>query len=357
MANFQSSTGNVHEVDIENNSANVDIDGHLYSFPLSELQCYFRPGDHLRVIEGICNGFKGFVVLSIDGVVEVPQYSVELWETLQVINGPYQGLQGSILWITNERDIVHVEIPDDEEDSLGPDTVPVPISSITHWPPANTLQFSVKKGYDVSVGDSVRLISVISDRDSMKVEFPIPFCIKIADWGNHVPIYRNIGREVYVISGEKKGQQATLRSVGVDTCVVALDGIHVMQLKNSHVATSSGILMSGASLSDPQIQALNAFRRASDSSTGEGIVAWLFNANFCDFAKYHLCFNVGAGFDSGRLVPRVVRTVCPNRFCGNGGPAPDGCVSVFCTSHSGGSINYYDIPARHLTPTDPQQIG
>jgi len=46
--------------------------------------------------------------------------------------------------------------------------------------------------------------------------------------------------------------------------------------------------------------------------------------------------------------------VCPNRFCGEDGPAPPGSVTVTVTGHNRGSgIQHLVIPSHFLTPASP----
>jgi len=85
-----------------------------------------------------------------------------------------------------------------------------------------------------------------------------------------------------------------------------------------------------------------------------GNVQWLFASNFCDFSSYHLGFNVSVEFTQVSLGKRVVRTVCPDRFCGKDGIAPPGSVCVTVMGHNAGSgIQHLMIPARCLTPANP----
>jgi len=87
---------------------------------------------------------------------------------------------------------------------------------------------------------------------------------------------------------------------------------------------------------------------------GIGGVPWLFQDDFCDFASVHLGFNVSVGFTQASLGKRVVRTVCPNRFCGKDGPAPPGSVTITVTGHNRGSgIQHLVIPSHFLTPASP----
>jgi len=85
-----------------------------------------------------------------------------------------------------------------------------------------------------------------------------------------------------------------------------------------------------------------------------GNVPWLFQDNFCDFTSVHLGFNVSLQFTQASLGNRVVRTVCPDRFCGKDGRAPPGSVCVTVTGHNrGAGIQYLTIPGHYLTPANP----
>lgn len=47
---------------------------------------------------------------------------------------------------------------------------------------------------------------------------------------------KDIGTEVFIIAGDWKGFRATLRSLGPETCIVAVCGQKVIQLKLYEVA-------------------------------------------------------------------------------------------------------------------------
>jgi hypothetical protein len=56
----------------------------------------------------------------------------------------------------------------------------------------------------------------------------------------------------------------------------------------------------------------------------------------------------------GKLHNCFVWTACPDPFCGDNGPAPNGCVAVFCTSNSArAALQHYHIPASDLSPASP----
>ena len=76
---------------------------------------------------------------------------------------------------------------------------------------------------------------------------------------------------------------------------------------------------------------------------------------FCRFTDFHVCLNVGIGYNHGLLCKQVVYTTCPDRFLGPEGPIPPGCVSVTITAHHDSTrIEHHVIPAEHLTPAPPR---
>ncbi|KAG2737713.1 hypothetical protein P692DRAFT_20761114 [Suillus brevipes Sb2] len=88
-----------------------------------------------------------------------------------------------------------------------------------------------------------------------------------------------------------------------------------------------------------------------------GPLPWLMSKEFSSkLSGYHILFKVSVGFMNGRLQKRFVSTACPDPFCGENGPAPEGCVAVFCTSNSAGAaLEHYHIPASDLSPAPPRK--
>ncbi|KAG2129391.1 hypothetical protein BD769DRAFT_1387344 [Suillus cothurnatus] len=88
-----------------------------------------------------------------------------------------------------------------------------------------------------------------------------------------------------------------------------------------------------------------------------GPLPWLMSKEFSsNLLGYHILFKVSAGFMHGKLQKRFVSTACPDPFCGENGPAPEGCVAVFCTSNSAGAaLQHYHIPASDLSLAPPRK--
>jgi hypothetical protein len=53
-----------------------------------------------------------------------------------------------------------------------------------------------------------------------------------------------------------------------------------------------------------------------------------------EFTVYHVMLKVSLSFMGGRLHNQFVSMACPNPFLSQIGPAPKGCVVVFCSSNS-----------------------
>jgi len=88
-----------------------------------------------------------------------------------------------------------------------------------------------------------------------------------------------------------------------------------------------------------------------------GSLPWLMSKDFSSkFFNYHVVLKVSLSFMGGRLNKHFVFTACPNPFCSENGPAPEGCVAAFCTSNSADTtITHYHIPASDLSPAPPRK--
>ncbi|KAI5996703.1 hypothetical protein EDD15DRAFT_2364804 [Pisolithus albus] len=337
-------------------------------------------------------------------------------DVVRAHRGPYIGETGIIKWISSDGKVwifKHGKGKGKEdakgkgkEDALADEENPAPsqtvvamdISDLFIERAPNTLTFSKDKGYNVAVGDTVEVVrgqwrhsqgtvkavnltkaslEIVCPTDGVQINVPITFCQMIKERFDH-GLSKFVGRDVWVIAGDKKGSLATLRTIGRMSSWVALFG-QPIQLKNNQIATPTGMLLDGTLL-HPQLQhALKALHSRSfitpvvprsvtpppspgpsnagpsdvgpldawsitpdditqtqtpDHGIGDDItqrqtpdygnVPWLFESDFCDFKSFHLGFNVSVGFTQVSLGKRVVRTVCPDRFTGQNGPALPG---------------------------------
>ncbi|KAI5980469.1 hypothetical protein EDC04DRAFT_2618478 [Pisolithus marmoratus] len=113
-----------------------------------------------------------------------------------------------------------------------------------------------EKGFDICVGDNVEVargkwfrsrgtvqmvhfnnayLDFVCDTYGQKISIPITFCHKVAERSG-LQLSQWIGWDIWVICGEKKGYQGTLRTLGRDISCVTLQG-QLIQLKNDYIAT------------------------------------------------------------------------------------------------------------------------
>ncbi|KAI6038183.1 hypothetical protein EDC04DRAFT_2604269 [Pisolithus marmoratus] len=422
----------------------------------------FPTGASVQVIVGLNCGFQGIVIGKVDDMyLDVPaiflashvspttyisrepdnqvpddplihESRIQPGDFVHVISGPHKGLCGTLHWHSGREILITPSTlqqadPDNlgdkgksraqEPEVLGGDgdidegsdliQVSVSMDEVLIIPPS-TLQFSREKGYDVTIGDRVRVARVLAD-DGPLHNVLIGFCVKLE---NHSlrDVERQVGHEVWIISGPRKGYRGTLRSVGRTYCNVAIES-GIMQLKNTAVVTESGMFLNGAILDSTRMAAFIELRRKSfvwtvprsttpptsqstvdpsaesgpstlacdpwvphsDDTTPRplnelaqaeadyGCVPWLFDNNFCDYANWRVCLRVAASYNRGSLLKRVVHTTVPDRFSTvvHGlGLAPPGHVSVTVTSSTvSANIEHHFIPACDLTPANPRSAG
>lgn len=72
--------------------------------------------------------------------------------------------------------------------------------------------------------------------DFRQIDVPIGFVIKVHD-ANLDSFKKDIGQEVYIIGGDRKGYRATLYSFSSTDCTVALHGQQRTKIQLKDVAT------------------------------------------------------------------------------------------------------------------------
>ncbi|KIN95424.1 hypothetical protein M404DRAFT_34172 [Pisolithus tinctorius Marx 270] len=304
------------------------------------------------------------------------------------------------------------EVPGKDSNSNGADNEEVIIVSlddiqVTARP---TLQFSKEKGWDVSKGDLIQVIRgpavdvegvvrsvdlitttlTLESEDGPWHNIPMNFCAKLRDY-SLCDAERHIGCEVWIISGPNKGYIAIHSSA--------------MTFKNTAVASRFGILLDGTPLGPSRLAAFNHMRQRCFITQSQchsttlpplpseypsvdpgpsnpwvttpndvnlqrrseqerqtidyGCVSWLFDNNFCNFSKWHVCLRVGLAYNCRTLGKRVVRTTILDRFFSEKhGVAPPGHVSVTVTSSTVSTIiEHHTILARDLSPANPTSTG
>lgn len=199
--------------------------------------------------------------------------SIEIGDFIQVLDGEHVGKRGVVDWISKGesklwfRDII---TPDDTQSGLS--SILVPTAMVQRTDLTQTLQYTQEKGYDVRPGDTVsvargpecgatgvvqsvdfpnatltllcdgdhslvsniHLDSNISDLSQINVK--ITFTMKLHN-ASLDSFKKNIGQEVFVIGGDRKGYRATLYSLASETCTVAVHGQQRVNVKLHDVVT------------------------------------------------------------------------------------------------------------------------
>ncbi|KAG1825224.1 hypothetical protein DFJ58DRAFT_738560 [Suillus subalutaceus] len=372
--------------------------------------------------------------------------SIQIWDCVDVLVGEHIGKCGIVRWLPKRGDSLWFQD--------GTLYIPVPIAVVqrTHLPHLQTLQFTKDKGYDVKPGDIVRVacgpeyqikgivrsvdfpnarLTLLSDIDHSLVDVPISFMMKIHN-ASLDSFKQDIRQEVFIIGGDHKGYRATLYSLTVEKCTIALHGQQHTTIPLENVATRYGRRLNGAMLegidmlsfcemrrksylapqprsvtpppekahsssltaiadpgtfssawtnwtTSPEDQACSPLPSINPSSLTadpkpwtvdtldnidsrseklkEGPLAWLMTKEFSSkFTTYHVMLKVSPSFMRGRLHNQFVSTACPDPFLGLNGPAPEGCVAVFCSSNGAGTaIQHYHIPITDLSPVPPRK--
>ncbi|KAI6043660.1 hypothetical protein EDC04DRAFT_2599941 [Pisolithus marmoratus] len=276
---------------------------------------WWQDGDTGQVITGLNCGFQGIVIGKVDDI------------------GPHKGLCGMLHWYSSHEILItpstlqqadpdnlrdkgkseaqEPEVPSgDGNIDEGSDLIQVSVSMDKALIiPPSTLQFSRERGYDVTIGNHVRVFCL------MMVHC---FCIKLE---NHSlrDVECQVGREVWIISGPKKGYRGMLRSVSRTYCNVTIKS-SIMQLKNTAVVTDTTppmLTVDPSAEPGPSTLACNPWVSHPDNITPQPLnelaqanvdyrcVPWLFNNNFCDYANWHVCLRVGMSYNCGSLLNRT----------------------------------------------------
>ncbi|KAL4074011.1 hypothetical protein J3A83DRAFT_4187567 [Scleroderma citrinum] len=158
---------------------------------------------------------------------------------------------------------------------------------------------------------------------------------------NWIPLLIHRGCEVWVITGNKKGCQAYLVLLACQSSIISMLGYPDFQVNNIDVVTSANVsfwmpLNQGGQfllLPDHHLLQLN-------NQIDKG---------------FHVCLNVGFGYNHGSLCKQVVYTTCPNQFLSEDGETLAGFLSVTVTAHHDSTkIEHHTNPAVHLTAAPPK---
>ncbi|KIK35767.1 hypothetical protein CY34DRAFT_95509, partial [Suillus luteus UH-Slu-Lm8-n1] len=386
---------------------------------LEDIERIFQVGDSVRVVAGSYLGVEGYIIQMVDDIIRLCQdvskeevnisvESVQIGDSIDVLIGEHMGKSGIVRWLSKGGNYLWFQ----HESS----NIPVPIKTVQQIPNLQTLQFTQDRGYDVKAGDVVKVargpeystkgvvqsvdfpntrLTLLAETDHSLVDVPIGFVIKVHDTSLD-SFKKDIGQEVYIIGGDYKGYRATLYSLSSMDCTVALHRQQRTKIQLKNVATRlNGAMLEGpdmllfcemrrrsylapqprsvtpppekvassssASIENPTVSQFTwtTWSASSEDLDTAGPLAWLMNKEFCSkFATHHAMLKVSPSFMGGRLHNRFVSMACPNPFLGLNGPAPEGCVAVFCSSNTAGAaIQHYHIPATDLSPAPPQKIN
>ncbi|KAI6131171.1 hypothetical protein EV401DRAFT_1884066 [Pisolithus croceorrhizus] len=421
-----------HIITASGGSVSLQYDGQSPHLEVSELLLETHVLDHVRSLSTKHDaGMRMNLPKPVDKVLPS--------DTAIVCRGAYKGAEATIEWMNSNGDQAWIYVKEvSDSSSMQGDTgttstqhpstqgdtdtasaqhpagykmVPVNVHDVrVHRAPC-TISFTKEKGFDVCAGDDIEVargkwfwsrgtvqavhfdqacLDFVCDTYGQNLSVPITFCRKIAEQ-SAVQLWRWVGRDVWVIHGEKKGYQGTLRSTGQGVSQVALQG-QLVQLRNNHIATPTDLVLDGTLLPLGTVQELqrrsfvtivrsitpppsapspvvegsstvtsDAWRVTAEDLTPTasvyGEIPWLFRPNFCDFTRLLLGFTINDHYwlyNNASIGKRIVRTRRSNPFSSDSGVVPLGHVCVTMTGHNRGSaVQTHIIPATCLRPANP----
>ncbi|KAI6003551.1 hypothetical protein EDC04DRAFT_2908176 [Pisolithus marmoratus] len=254
-------TGILADVDWHKRCAVVLCDENAFECKLRELHRVFRIGDTVEVIAGPFCGEAGYIVALHERTIVLVMQHDKTSDNIEVSKFVVQ---------THLNEHVLSLGPEGDEHQLPPhlladEALPGDIAEAHHGPytgQRGTIEWIGPdskvwdKGYNVAVGDTVEVargpwypshgmvkavdltkasLDVVCVVDGVQMNVPITFVHKMKEHSDH-GLLKFVGRDVWVIAGDKKGSRATLCSLGRMFSWVAVFG-QMIQLKNNQVAT------------------------------------------------------------------------------------------------------------------------
>ncbi|KAG1807644.1 uncharacterized protein BJ212DRAFT_1303361 [Suillus subaureus] len=312
--------------------------------------------------------------------------SNEIGDYIEVLDGEHMGKCSVMNWYyKGATNLWFWDILDDKREcSDGLWSISVPVAMVQQTNLAQTIQYTKDRGYDIRLGDVMIVLcgleyqmkgvmhnvnfpntclTILSDGDQSLVKVPIRFVTKICN-AFLDSFKKGISREVFVIRGDRKGCRATLYSLSLETCTIAVHGQqahHTQALQHCHQvwneikwpsiawstwpASSKAIDMThnptlsatpSTSTSDPwTVDAQDNTSAKAENLPDSGLLPWLMSKEFSSKLSTHQALlKVSPRFLRGKLYKRFVSTACSDPFCSENGPTPEGCVTTFCTSNS-----------------------
>ncbi|KAG2340114.1 hypothetical protein BDR05DRAFT_1002860 [Suillus weaverae] len=313
--------------------------------------------------------------------------SIKIGDMIEVLKGVQRGKWGIVQWFPKGG--THLWFQDTQyTKEKGYDIRPGDIVSVLRGPEYQ------RKGVVESIDFLNGRLTLISDSDFSLIGVPIRFVKKICN-ASLDSFKKDIGQEVFIIRGNRKGYQATLYDFAVETCTVAVHGQQHIELKLQDVATRYGMRLNGvmleglditppvekvpssslvsianpipssnvwsswsaslnnidmahdlvnpiSSTSDPwAVDPQDSINNVQENSQGIGSLPWLMTEEFTStFFTYHVVLKVSLSFLGGS----------------DNGPVPEGCITAFCTSNGAGAqIVHYHIPSKDLNLAPPRK--
>ncbi|KAI6095700.1 hypothetical protein F5141DRAFT_1068117 [Pisolithus sp. B1] len=295
---------------------------------LPELADKVLPSDTAIVCRGVHKGAEATIEwMNSNGnqvwiyVKEVPDSSSTQGDTGTASTQQHLSMQGD----TNTTSTQH---------PAGYKMVPVNVHDVqVHWA-AHTISFTKEKGFNVCAGDDIEVargkwfwsrgtvqavhfdqacLDFTCDMYGQNISVPITFCHKIVEQ-SAVQLWQWVSWDVWVIHGEKKGCQGTLRSTGQGVSQVTLQGQTglvldgtllplgiVQELQHRSFITMVHSITPPPSVPSPMVEGSStitsdAWRVTVEDLTSTasvyGEIPWLFQPNFCDFTRLLLGFTV-----------------------------------------------------------------
>ncbi|KAI6007487.1 hypothetical protein EDC04DRAFT_2611371 [Pisolithus marmoratus] len=227
----------------ERSEGDVNAMGNTIHCAIQELHRVFNTGQAVRIIlevsdllleahmpDHVCSLATGHTDTRI--CLPEPADVVLPGDTVNVSQGAYKGTEAPIEWMSvNGFDIC---VGDDVEVARG--------------------KWFRSRGTVQMVHFDNAYLDFVCDTYGQKISVPITFCHKVAEHSGLL-LSQWIGQDVWVIHGEKKGYQGTLRTLRRDISCVALQG-QLIQLRNDYIATPTGLVLNGTRLPLSAVQEL-----------------------------------------------------------------------------------------------------
>ncbi|KAG1859681.1 hypothetical protein F4604DRAFT_1684636 [Suillus subluteus] len=274
--------------------------------------------------------------------------SIDIGDYIQVMDGKHMGRRSVMNWYAKgSTNLWFQDISEDERKcNDGLLSILVPTAMVQQTNLARTIQYTKDKGYDVRPGDIVTVVHGLEYQTKgvmHSVDFPNTHLTILSD-GDQLLICDQDTQHLLGFFQERY-------RLSSKTCTITVSGQQRTTLKLPDVVTS-------ASISDPwTVDAQDSIDAEAKNLPDNGLLPWLMTKEFSSkLLAYHMLLKVSLSFLRGKLYKRFVSTACPDPFCSESGPAPEGCIAAFCTSNSAGTaLEHYHIPASDLSLAPPHK--